>query len=114
MTEILELEAIRDRVLVGDCLTLLRQIPDDSLDLVFADPPYNLQLQGDLSRPDDSAVDAVRDDWDQFESFAAYDAFSKAWLAECRRVLKPNGALWVIGTYHNICLLYTSPSPRDA
>ena len=102
MTEILKLEAVTDRVLVGDCLQILRQIPDASMDLVFADPPYNLQLQGDLSRPDDSSVDAVRDEWDQFDSFAAYDAFSKAWLTECRRVLKPNGALWLIGTYHNI------------
>lgn len=107
MTDFSDLEAIQDRVHVGDCLQILRQIPDASMDLVFADPPYNLQLQGDLSRPDDSAVDAVRNDWDQFESFQAYDKFCKEWLSECKRVLKPNGALWVIGTYHNIFRLGT-------
>jgi modification methylase len=90
------------RVLVGDCLTELKKIPAGSIDLVFADPPYNLQLAGELTRPDQSKVDAVTDHWDQFESFAAYDAFTKAWLTECRRALKPDGALWVIGSYHNI------------
>ena len=69
---------------------------------MFADPPYNLQLQGDLKRPDDSQVDAVDDDWDKFASFAAYDEFTRAWLLACRRVLKPSGTLWVIGSYHNI------------
>jgi modification methylase len=77
-------------------------MPAASVDLVFADPPYNLQLQGDLKRPDDSKVDAVDDDWDKFSSFAAYDAFTRAWLLACRRVLKPAGTLWVIGSYHNI------------
>ena len=72
------------------------------VDLVFADPPYNLQLEGRLTRPDQSEVDAVDDDWDKFASFAAYDDFTRAWLLACRRVLKPNGALWVIGSYHNI------------
>ena len=72
------------------------------VDLVFADPPYNLQLQGDLKRPDNSKVDAVDDDWDKFASFAAYDDFTRAWLAACRRVMKPAGTLWVIGSYHNI------------
>ncbi len=91
-----------DTVHQGDCLDILRTLPDRSVDMVFADPPYNLQLGGDLHRPDNSRVDAVDDDWDQFESFAAYDAFSSAWLRECRRVLKPNGTLWVIGSYHNI------------
>jgi modification methylase len=73
-----------------------------SVDLVFADPPYNLQLQGDLKRPDDSRVDAVDDDWDKFASFADYDAFTRAWLEAARRVLKPAGTIWVIGSYHNI------------
>jgi modification methylase len=77
-------------------------MPAASVDLVFADPPYNLQLQGDLKRPDDSKVDAVDDDWDKFSSFAAYDDFTRAWLLACRRVLKPAGTLWVIGSYHNI------------
>ncbi|MBH5323044.1 site-specific DNA-methyltransferase [Erythrobacter sp. JGD-13] len=80
----------------------MRKLPDASIDLVFADPPYNLQLGGDLNRPDGSHVDAVTDDWDQFDSFQIYDNFTRDWLTECRRVLKPDGALWVIGSYHNI------------
>ncbi|SIQ06802.1 MULTISPECIES: site-specific DNA-methyltransferase [unclassified Bosea (in: a-proteobacteria)] len=91
-----------DQVLVGDCIAAMDALPPASVDLVFADPPYNLQLGGDLRRPDDSLVDAVDDDWDKFASFADYDAFTKAWLAAARRVLKPDGALWVIGSYHNI------------
>ena len=91
-----------NRILQGDCLAKLRLIPDQSVDLVFADPPYNLQLAGELSRPDQSHVDAVNDAWDKFDSFAAYDAFTTAWLGEARRVLKPDGAIWVIGSYHNI------------
>ncbi|WP_029350491.1 site-specific DNA-methyltransferase [Bosea sp. 117] len=91
-----------DIVLRGDCIAELARLPARSVDLVFADPPYNLQLQGDLKRPDDSRVDAVDDDWDKFESFEAYDAFTRAWLLAVRRVLKPNGTLWVIGSYHNI------------
>ena len=90
------------RILDGDCVEALRTIPDASVDMIFADPPYNLQLGGDLSRPDGSHVDAVTDHWDQFDSFAAYDKFSREWLTEARRVLKPNGSLWVIGSYHNI------------
>ena len=93
--------AVND-IIHGDCLTALRSLADQSVDLVFADPPYNLQLSGDLSRPDQTHVDAVKDAWDQFDSFAAYDAFTKIWLAEARRVLKPDGAVWVIGSYHNI------------
>ncbi len=89
-------------ILAGDCVAAMRSLPDASIDLVFADPPYNLQLGGDLNRPDGSHVDAVTDHWDQFASFAAYDAFTHDWLAQCRRVLKPDGALWVIGSYHNI------------
>jgi modification methylase len=91
-----------DRVLSGDCLTVLKGLPDASVDLVFADPPYNLQLAGDLLRPNNSVVDGVDDGWDKFASFAEYDRFSRAWLAECRRILKPDGAIWVIGSYHNI------------
>lgn len=91
-----------DQVIVGDCVAAMNALPPGSVDLVFADPPYNLQLGGDLRRPDDSLVDAVDDDWDKFASFAEYDAFTKAWLAAARRVLKPDGALWVIGSYHNI------------
>jgi modification methylase len=90
------------QILDGDCIAAMRSLPDASVDLVFADPPYNLQLGGDLNRPDGSVVDAVTDHWDQFDSFAAYDKFSREWLTEARRVLKPNGALWVIGSYHNI------------
>jgi site-specific DNA-methyltransferase (adenine-specific) len=90
------------QVLVGDCIELLATLPPACVDLVFADPPYNLQLRGDLWRPNLTRVDAVDEAWDQFESFAAYDAFSRAWLSACRRVLKPDGTLWVIGSYHNI------------
>jgi modification methylase len=91
-----------DTVIHGDCLEELKKLPDRSVDLVFADPPYNLQLGGDLLRPDNSKVDAVDDDWDRFDSFEAYDAFTRDWLRECRRILKDDGALWVIGSYHNI------------
>jgi len=91
-----------ETIIQGDCIEQLRKLPDKSVDLVFADPPYNLQLGGDLLRPDNSKVDAVDDHWDQFESFKAYDEFTRAWMFECRRVLKDDGALWVIGSYHNI------------
>ena len=91
-----------DRILKGDCVAALEQLPAESVDLVFADPPYNLQLTGELHRPDQSRVDGVNDHWDQFADFSAYDAFTRAWLLQCRRVLKPTGALWVIGSYHNI------------
>jgi len=91
-----------DRVIVGDCIEELKLLPEGSVDLVFADPPYNLQLNNELYRPDNSRVDAVDDDWDKFGSFAAYDAFTRDWLSACRRVLKPSGSLWVIGSYHNI------------
>ncbi len=90
------------RIVVGDCVAEMAKIAASSVDLVFADPPYNLQLQGDLKRPDDSRVDAVDDDWDKFSSFAAYDDFTRAWLIACRRVMKPSATLWVIGSYHNI------------
>jgi len=89
-------------ILDGECLAEMAHLPVGSVDLVFADPPYNLQLSGELHRPDNSRVDGVEDDWDKFAGFAEYDAFTRAWLGACRRLLKPTGALWVIGTYHNI------------
>lgn len=91
-----------DTLLEGDCIQVLQTLPPESIDLIFADPPYNLQLRQELWRPNQTLVDAVDDDWDQFSDFAEYDAFTRAWLSACRRVLKPTGALWVIGTYHNI------------
>ncbi|WP_416355325.1 site-specific DNA-methyltransferase [Aureimonas phyllosphaerae] len=89
-------------IIKGDCVSRMAALPEKSVDAIFADPPYNLQLGGDLHRPDQSKVDAVDDAWDQFESFAAYDAFTRAWLLAARRLLKPNGTIWVIGSYHNI------------
>lgn len=91
-----------DQVLVGDCITLMQGLPAGSVHCVFADPPYNLQLRGTLRRPDDSVVDGVDEEWDRFEDFAAYDVFTRAWLGECRRLLRKDGTLWVIGAYHNI------------
>ncbi|HEX6608165.1 MAG TPA: DNA methyltransferase, partial [Chloroflexia bacterium] len=91
-----------DQVLIGDCRDVLATLPDKSVDLIFADPPYNLQLQQELWRPNMTRVDGVDAAWDQFADFAAYDRFTEAWLEACRRVLKDTGALWVIGSYHNI------------
>jgi modification methylase len=91
-----------DQIVMGDCVAAMRALPAKSVDMIFADPPYNLQLGGDLNRPDGSHVDAVTDEWDKFDSFASYDAFTRAWLAEARRILKDDGTLWVIGSYHNI------------
>ena len=91
-----------DQILGGDCIDVMNSLPPASVDLIFADPPYNLQLKGDLHRPDNSRVDAVDDHWDQFDSFATYDAFTREWLKAARRLLKPNGAIWVIGSYHNV------------
>ncbi len=90
------------RILVGDCVAQMATLPAESVDLVFADPPYNLQLQSDLKRPDDSKVDGVTDEWDKFGSFREYDEFTHAWLKACKRVMKPSATLWVIGSYHNI------------
>jgi modification methylase len=89
-------------IIKGDCVAALEALPSNSVDVVFADPPYNLQLGGDLARPDQSKVDACDDHWDQFDTFRAYDDFTRAWLLAVRRVLKPNGTIWVIGSYHNI------------
>lgn len=97
-----ESDAWKDSIIKGDCVAALEALPSQSVDAIFADPPYNLQLGGSLHRPDQSLVDAVDNDWDQFASFEAYDAFTRAWLLACRRVLKPNGTIWVIGSYHNI------------
>jgi modification methylase len=91
-----------DQVLVGDCVELMRMLPAASVDCVFADPPYNLQLRGELRRPDDSLVDGVDDDWDRFGGFAEYDQFTRVWLTEVRRLLRKDGTIWVIGSYHNI------------
>jgi modification methylase len=91
-----------NQVTLGDCIALMQQLPPESVDVVFADPPYNLQLRQELWRPNLTQVDAVNDPWDQFDDFEAYDRFTTQWLQACRRVLKPNGTLWVIGTYHNI------------
>jgi len=92
----------RNHIIQGDCISVLESLERHCVDVIFADPPYNLQLGGTLHRPDHSLVDAVDDDWDKFADFAAYDAFTRAWLMACRRVLKPNGTIWVIGSYHNI------------
>ncbi len=91
-----------DTIIKGDAIEVLSQIPDNSVDLIFADPPYNLQLRGDLWRPNQTKVNAVTDVWDHFESFEEYDRFSEKWLSQCRRILKDSGSIWVIGTYHNI------------
>ena len=91
-----------DEILMGDCIAEMARLPDKSVDMIFADPPYNLQLGGDLFRPEGSRVDAVDDEWDKFDSLAAYDDFTRKWLAEARRILKDSGTIWVIGSYHNI------------
>ncbi len=91
-----------NNILKGDCVKVLNDLPENSVDLIFADPPYNLQLKNELYRPNMTKVDAVDDEWDQFDSFKAYDHFSNAWLEACKRVLKDTGSIWVIGSYHNI------------
>ncbi len=93
---------LKNKIINGDSLKELKKIPDESFDLIFADPPYNLQLRNQLIRPDRSKVNAVNDKWDQFESFKTYDNFTTNWLKECKRILKKNGSIWVIGSYHNI------------
>ena len=92
----------KNKIINGDSLKELKKIPDETFDLIFADPPYNLQLKNELSRPDRSKVKAVNDKWDKFESFKSYDKFTLDWLTECKRILKKNGTIWVIGSYHNI------------
>jgi modification methylase len=93
---------IADRVIVGDCIEAMNALPQGCADIVFADPPYNLQLAGDLRRPEGGKVASVSEDWDLFEGFASYDAFTRAWLKAARRILKPDGAIWTIGSYHNV------------
>ncbi len=102
-----------DTILIGDCAERMNALPAGSVDLIFADPPYNLQLETGLTRPDQSHVDAVDDEWDKFESFAHYDAFTRDWLKAARRLLKPDGALWVIGSYHNIFRVGTALQDND-
>ena len=91
-----------DQILRGDCLDLMPILPSGAIDCVFADPPYNLQLRGELRRPDDSVVDGVDEEWDRFADYTSYDTFTRAWLGECRRLLRKDGTIWVIGAYHNI------------
>ena len=103
-----------DRIIRGDCLAELKKLPTASVDLVFADPPYNLQLDRELLRPNNqSRVAGVDDDWDKFADFAAYDRFTRAWLSECRRILKPDGAIWLIGSYHNVFRMGTALQDLD-
>ncbi len=107
-TEIKKIKTFKDeseivnKIIVGDCLEAMKKIKDNTFDMIFADPPYNMQLQNELYRPNNTKVDAVDDEWDQFNGFGHYDEFSKAWLQEAKRVLKKNGTIWVIGSYHNI------------
>ena len=98
----MDLEQFKNRILVGDCIEQMNNLPAESVDLIFADPPYNLQLKGELERPDQSKVDGVLESWDRFDTIKDYDDYSKKWLESAKRVLKPNGAIWVIGSYHNI------------
>lgn len=95
-------ELALDTILEGDCIAEMARLPDKSVDMIFADPPYNLQLGGDLFRPEGSRVDAVDDEWDKFESLTTYDNFTREWLEQARRILKDDGTIWVIGSYHNI------------
>jgi len=97
-----ETAEFENKVLAGDSVERMNALPEACVDMVFADPPYNLQLEGELLRPNQSKVDGVDNDWDRFDGFAAYDSFTKDWLQAARRVLKPDGTLWVIGSYHNI------------
>lgn len=97
-----EIKLPLDQIILGDCVEVLNHLPEKSIDLIFADPPYNLQLSQELFRPNMTRVDGVDDTWDQFGSFEEYDTFTRAWLSACRRVLKDTGTIWVIGSYHNI------------
>jgi modification methylase len=102
----------KNKIINGDSLEELKKIPTETFDLVFADPPYNLQLKNSLTRPDRTKVSAVNDKWDQFESFKKYDEFTVAWLSECKRILKKDGAIWVIGSYHNVIWNKNNPMPN--
>ena len=96
------LKSYLNRVVVGDCIEMMNKLPAESVDLIFADPPYNLQLNGELERPNQTKVDGVKETWDKFKSISDYDNYTKKWLSSARRILKPNGSIWVIGSYHNI------------
>ena len=96
------LKSYLNRVVVGDCIEKMNKLPPESVDLIFADPPYNLQLNGELERPDQTKVDGVKETWDKFKSISDYDNYTKEWMSSARRILKPNGSIWVIGSYHNI------------
>lgn len=101
-TSSFSIDAVKNTIIAGDCVQNLLKIPNGSVDMIFADPPYNLQLKGDLHRPDASKVDACDDHWDQFDSYKTYDEFTKNWLTAARDALKDDGSIWVIGSYHNI------------
>ena len=98
----MSINKFKNRVIVGDCIEQMNNIPAESIDLIFADPPYNLQLSGELSRPDQTRVNGVSESWDKFDTIKDYDLYTKEWMTSARRALKPNGAIWVIGSYHNI------------
>ena len=95
-----------NKIVNGNSIEILKKIPSKKFDLVFADPPYNMQIGETLTRPDTSIVNGVNDKWDQFKSFKHYDDFCKAWLIECKRILKDTGSIWVIGSYHNLSLIH--------
>ena len=99
---ILKFESMLNNIVLGDSIEIMKQIPDNSIDLIFADPPYNLQLENDLYRPNETRVNGVSEQWDKFKSFKDYDDFTFKWLNECKRILKKSGTIWVIGSYHNI------------
>ena len=98
----MSINKFKNRVIVGDCIEQMNNLPAESVDLIFADPPYNLQLGGELSRPDQTKVNGVSESWDKFDSIKDYDFYTKEWMIAAKRILKPNGAIWVIGSYHNI------------
>ena len=97
-----EIDYWTNKIILGECIEIMASLPSNSIDMVFADPPYNLQLEKELFRPNNSRVEGVSESWDQFDSFRAYDDFTNAWLSAARRILKKDGAIWVIGSYHNI------------
>ena len=102
----------KNQIILGDSIKEMKKIKDQSVDLIFADPPYNLQLKDTLYRPDQTTVEAVTQDWDKFSTYQEYDNFTNKWLGECTRILKKGGALWVIGSYHNILRVGSSIQDR--
>ena len=97
-----EIDYWTNKIILGECIEIMASLPSNSIDMVFADPPYNLQLEKELFRPNNSRVEGVSESWDQFDSFSSYDKFTKSWLSSVRNILKDDGCLWVIGSYHNI------------